>query len=160
MLQGCVVPFSWGCLGTLRNRRMRDPVSLASDLSGVMEHIHIEVRASGVITWLVAPFPFGTFLRAQDSRILVRGDCQAWCLTRMCLTKGWQECCLGLSPWVCRLGWWWGFTLITSPVPGQDLRWANGRGPCNLVRAQLRTSIQMGLVNRCNWGWRAQALNW
>ena len=104
MLQGCVVPFSWGCLGTLRNRRMKDPVSLASDLSGVMEHIHIEVRASGVITWLVAPFPFGTFPRAQDSRILVRGDCQAWCLTRMCLTKGWQECCLGLSPWVCRLG--------------------------------------------------------
>ena len=85
--------------GPLRNRRVRDLVSLVSDLSGVMEHIHIEVRAFGVVTWLVAPFPFGTFLRAQDCRILIRGDFQAWCLTRRCLTRGWQECCLGLSPW-------------------------------------------------------------
>lgn len=63
--------------GPLRNRRVRDPVSLVSGLSGVMEH-----RAFGVVTWLVAPFPFGTFLRAQDCRILIRGDFQAWCLTR------------------------------------------------------------------------------
>lgn len=53
---------------------MRDPVSLVSDLSRVIEHIHFEARAFGTVTWLTAPFPFGTFLRAQDSRILAGGE--------------------------------------------------------------------------------------
>lgn len=33
--------------------------------------------------------------------------------------------------------------LISSPVPGQDFRLADGYGPCDLAIAQLRTSIQI-----------------
>lgn len=66
---------------------------------------------------------------------------------------------LGSQPLGLKVGVVMCFTLIPSPAPGQDLRWANGHGPCNLVRAQLRTSIQVGHMNQCNWGGRAQALN-
>lgn len=114
MLQGCKHPFSWGCLGTLEPED-EDPVLWLLTFQEWWNTFTLEVRASGVITWLVAPFPFGTFPESPGFQDPGQRRLPSLVPDQNVLDKRLQECCLGLSPWVCRLGWWWGFTLITSP---------------------------------------------